>query len=184
VFGTALKSLQNFVLESYGEEKWLMLLEKADLPSDRVYHSIRFYPDSEFEQLLNICSQDFTINKNTLLRDFGKLFGEYLINMYGKMFLESWRSLDIIEKVAPKIFVTIQFVDPYTPRSSVKSKRVTPDEVVVYYKSPRKMCVYIMGIMDAVGEHFKEKLVITETKCMHKNDSECQIHVKRIHTVA
>ncbi|MCB1112719.1 MAG: heme NO-binding domain-containing protein [Chlamydiales bacterium] len=179
MFGTALKCLQDFVLDNYGKEKWNQVLDQAGLSTNKMYHSIRFYPDAEFEQLIDVCAKDLRINKNTLLRDFGKIFGEHLISMYGGMFLKDWKSLDIIEKVAPKVFITIQFVDPYTPKSKVKCERVSPDEVVIHYQSPRKMCIYLFGIIDAVAEHFQEKLEITETGCMHQGDPECVIHVKR-----
>lgn len=182
LFGTALKCLQEFMIETYGEAKWRSLLAKAGLPPEKVYHTVRFYPDSEFQSLLDISSEEFRIDKNLLLRDFGKLFGEHLISVYGCMFLKQWKSLDVIEKVAPKVFVTIQFVDPYTPRSSVKCERVSPEEVVIHYHSPRKMCVYILGIIDAVGDHFREKLVIKETQCMHNNDRECVMHVRRLYS--
>lgn len=180
VFGTSMKCLQDFVLEGYGQEEWKAVLEKAGLPSDKKYHSIRFYPDVEFTKLVDACSEEFHINGKALLRDLGKVFGKHLISVYSTMFLKEWKSLDVIEKVAPKVFTTIQFIDPYTPRSRVTCSKIASDEVVVYYRSPRKMCVYICGIIEAVGEHFKEKLKITELTCMLKNDEECQIHVKLI----
>lgn len=156
------------------------MLEKVDLPSNKVYHSMRFYPDIEFQQLVEQCSQDFKIEQNELLRDLGKSFGEHLFSVYSRMFSKNWRSLDVIEKVAPKVFTTIQFIDPYTPKSRVSCSRVSSEEVIVYYRSPRRMCVYICGIIEAVGEHFDEKLKITETQCMLKNGNECHIHVKKI----
>jgi len=179
MFGTALKCLQDFVLEHYGQDRWSDVLDKADLPKNKTYQSIRFYHDAEFEQLIDICSADLKLDKKALLRELGDLFGKHLISLYGGMFLKDWKSLDIIEKVAPKVFKTIQFVDPYTPKSSVRCERVSSDEVVVRYSSPRKMCVYIFGIIDAVADHFKEKLEITEERCMHHHDAECVIHVKR-----
>lgn len=179
MFGTALRCLQDHIVEKYGQHKWQALLQKAGFPPDKAYSSIRFYPDSEFERLVNAGTEEFKMDKNMLLRKFGKLFGEHLLKVYGRMFLKNWKSLEIVEKVAPKVFVTIQMVDPYTPKSSVKCERVSPDEVIVHYQSPRKMCVYISGIIDAVGEHFKEKLELTETQCMHQHKPECEIHVKR-----
>jgi len=67
VFGTTLKCLQDFVIDNYGQKKWEILLGEADLPSNKVYHSIRFYPDSEFENLLEACSEELKTDKNVLL---------------------------------------------------------------------------------------------------------------------
>jgi len=184
VFGSTLKCVQKYVIDNYGKEKWRSLLIKSGLPPDKVYHSISFYPDIEFEQLLKVCSLEFRTSQLALMRQFGKAFGTYLIGVYGRMFLKEWRSLDIIEKIAPKVFNSIQFVDPYTPSSSVTCEKIAPDEVVVHYQSPRRMCVYLFGIIDAVGEHFKENLEITQPKCMHSNDPECEIHVKLLNSPA
>jgi predicted hydrocarbon binding protein len=52
-----------------------------------------------------------------------------------------------------------------------------PDEVVVVYDSPRKMCPLAKGIITGVAKHYGERVAIAEPRCMLKGASECQLVV-------
>lgn len=180
MFGAALVCLQQYMEEHLGQAKWQSLLAIAGLPPNKIYYSMRYYPDTEFDQIWKLCAVEMGLSAKEMLRLLGKAFGQYTIQIYGIMLFKNWRALDVIEKAAPIVYKSVQFVDPYTPRSSVKCDRIATNEVVVHYESPRKLCWYICGIIEAMGEHYHEKLEIAQFKCMHFNDLECEIHVKLI----
>jgi hypothetical protein len=63
------------------------------------------------------------------------------------------------------------------PRLHVE--RTSPDEVVVTYDSPRKLCAVARGIMRGIAKHFGERISISDRACMHKGDPKCLISVRR-----
>lgn len=178
MFGSVMVRFQYFVTEKIGPEGWQSILTEAGLPPNKIYHNISYYPDEEFNHLLELTANKMHMSQTILYRDLGKDFGTYLISCYRMMFHAGWRTLDIVEKVAPKVFKISQLVDPKAPPAQVTSSRISPIDVVVHYKSPRKMCPYIMGIIDATAEYFNEKVKVAHVKCMLQNDDECEIHVK------
>ena len=180
MFGSVLVRFQLYMTEKLGAEGWKSLLAEAGLPTNKIYRNISFYPDDEFNHLLELSANKMHMAQTILYRDLGKDFGKYLISCYRMMFHSGWRTLDIIEKVAPKVFKISQLVDPKAPAAKVSCPRLSPIEVEVHYESPRKMCPYIMGIIDATAEHFNETVKVSHVTCMLQNDPECVIHVKLI----
>jgi hypothetical protein len=178
MFGSVMAKFQIYMVERLGTEGWKTILIEAGLPAAKNYHTIGYYPDEELELLLRVAAVKLGVSRNILFRDLGKDFGIYLISCYRMMFRSGWRTLDIIEKVAPKVFKISQLVDPKAPPSEVTCDRISPIEVIVHYNSPRKMCPYIFGIIDATGEYFEEKIWITHVRCMLEGAPECEIHVK------
>jgi len=168
------------MINNLGGTEWKDILKKAGLPEDKIYRTICFYPDGEMDKLLEIACVKIGIDRDVLYKKLGLDFGRYLLKTYKVMFFPSWKTLDVIEKAAPKVFKSIQYVDLHAPKSSVVCERISPDEVIVHYQSERKMCPYILGIIDAMGEHFNEKLDVFHTRCQRNKGDECEIHVRLV----
>jgi predicted hydrocarbon binding protein len=180
MFGAALVALQSSMIERMGSTNWKNLLVEAGLPADKVYRTARFYPDTEFFQLVEVAAAKAGISKEVLMQDLGKDFGRYLIKTYSMMFFPTWKTLDVIEKAAPKVYKTIQLVDFKALKSDVTCERLSEKEVVVHYTSPRLMCSYLQGIIFAMAEYFQEKVEVSQKQCMRVGGKECEIHVKLI----
>lgn len=178
MFGTVMARLQKYIEVTHSTETWKEILEEAGFPPTKTYRILGHYPDAEWNVLIDLASRKLGVAKRELLHNLGKDFGRYLIRTYKIMFFPSWHSLDVIEKAAPIVYKTIQLIDPNTPKNEVGCERIAPDEVVVHYKSPRRMCDYVEGIIESMGEHFNEKLQCGHEKCMRKGGNECEIHVK------
>jgi hypothetical protein len=168
------------MIEKIGLQKWQSFLQKAGLPEDKIYRTARVYPDDEFNQLTEIATNNGSLTKDTLLHELGLEFGRQLIKTYSVMFYREWRTLDVIEKAAPIVFKIIQIADYNAPKSEVRCERISPNKVVVYYSSPRNMCPYILGIIDAMAQHFEEKIKTTHMCCQRKGDPQCEIHIDLI----
>ena len=63
----------------------------------------------------------------------------------------------------------------------LRTVRLDPEEVVLIYDSPRQLCGFAKGIGKALAKHFKETLSISETQCMNKGASSCEIHFRNVH---
>ncbi len=59
MIGSVFVRFQMYMEDCHGRQSWKELLQEADFPTDKVYRSVRFYPDSEFDHLLA-----FALKKN------------------------------------------------------------------------------------------------------------------------
>ena len=49
---------------------------------------------------------------------------------------------------------------------------------LLLYKSERKLCDLLEGLIDGVAEHFNEKISYKHVKCMKENDDNCILEIK------
>ena len=52
-----------------------------------------------------------------------------------------------------------------------------PDQLVILYRSKRKLCRAAEGLIDGVSEHFKTPFKLEHTKCMHRGDDHCRLEL-------
>ena len=55
------------------------------------------------------------------------------------------------------------------------TKRLGPDEVLLIYTSPRKMCALAVGISKGLAKRFEETIVANHRMCMHRGAPRCEI---------
>ena len=61
----------------------------------------------------------------------------------------------------------------------LKAERRSPDEALVIYTSPRRMCALAIGIVKGLAVQFHERILITQPVCMHNGASRCEILFQR-----
>ena len=171
---------QHYMIEKIGQEGWENILVSAGQPPDKKYSTVKYYPDTEFYGLIDAAVAKTGLPKDVLYRKLGKDCGQYLVKNYHAMFLKSWKTLDVIEKAAPKIYLITQVVEFHIQPKGFTTERISPNEVVIYYTSKRKLCIYFVGIIEAIAEYFNEQAVITQPCCMLNGDERCEIHVRLI----
>ena len=179
--GSILQQLQKYVEEKFGKHIWRELLQAAGQPQDQVFQRASLYPDEIIIAICNAAVQKTSIPLTNLLEDFGFFLGNYLLETYAVIINPSWKTLDLIEKTEEYIHKTLVRTDPshFSPPKLIP-KRISPDEVVIYYNSARKMCPLAVGIGKAIAHFYKETIEITQPHCMFKGDAQCELHFKRV----
>jgi predicted hydrocarbon binding protein len=70
--------------------------------------------------------------------------------------------------------------NPGAKPPNLQTVRHGADEVVLVYTSPRQMCALAIGIGKGLAKHFKENITVTQTMCMHKGASKCEIVFQKV----
>jgi hypothetical protein len=76
------------------------------------------------------------------------------------------------------IHEVIRRVNPKANPPRLKCERPSPEEVVIHYASPRKMCGVAKGIAKGIANHYGERVALMERACMHRGAPHCEISVK------
>jgi hypothetical protein len=50
-------------------------------------------------------------------------------------------------------------------------------DLVMGYRSPRKMCSFAEGLLEGAAQHFGEHIVLEQPRCMKRGDERCLIEV-------
>jgi Haem-NO-binding len=176
--GIIFSELKKYVDDRLGGAAWGALLEKAGL-SGRIYMPVQEYPDADAVKLVTTASAITGRPAQAVLEDFGEFIAPDLLKMYASLIRKEWRTLDVIEHTEETIHRVVRHRNPGAKPPELRCSRIGPDEVVVVYSSPRKMCAVAKGIARGMARHFKETVATSESSCMLAGAKECRISVQR-----
>ena len=172
--GVIFAELRNYAESKHGLGTWFALLEKADL-TGRTYLPIQDYSDADAMALVGAASVVTGLPVASVLEDFGEFIVPDLIKMYGHLLKPEWNTIDVIDNTEQTVHSVVRIKNPGAKPPQLQTVRRSKDEVLLKYNSPRKMCALAVGIGRGLAKHFREKVEITQTSCMNKGASQCEI---------
>ena len=177
--GMIFSELQNYAETKHGRGTWNALLKKAGLKS-RVYLAVREYPDADMVALVLAASAMTGLPVSAVLEDFGNFIVPSLMSLYRHLLKPEWRAIDVIDHTEGTIHSVVRVKNHGAKPPQLKTKRLSPDEVLLVYTSPRQMCALAIGIGTGLGQHFHENIEAKQTMCMHKGAPRCEILFRKV----
>jgi len=176
--GAIFTELQKFATNAFGADVWRQVCDAAGV-GPRVYLPVATYPDSEAIALVGAASQLSGKSAGELLGAFGEHLVAPLVRTYSSLVKPEWRTLDLLEHTESTIHRVVRVRQPDTTPPQLVCDRVSPDEVVIHYGSPRRLCPLAIGLIRGVARHYSESIEIDEVECMSKGARQCEIHARR-----
>lgn len=160
----------------YGPGTWLKLLKSCGM-QEKVYLR-QPYPDTEMVSLLTAACDLSGRSLPALLEDFGEFTVPSLLSMYGHLMMREWRTLDVIEHTEKTAHSAVRMMDAGSAPPFLLANRLGPEELMLTYSSPRKLCAFAVGVAKGLGKYFNEEVHIRHAVCMHRGDRACQIFIR------
>jgi predicted hydrocarbon binding protein len=99
--------------------------------------------------------------------------------MYASLLHRSWTTLDVIEHTEDTVHRVLRARHQAARQLELAAERTSPDEVVVLYASPRRLCGFAKGIVRGLARHFGETVALDELSCMLRGDAECRLRIRK-----
>ena len=182
MYGVIFDFLRDYVIERHGgKETWKTLLVATGKSPHKIYFPVTEYADKEIVDLAVKAAHALNLPVPVVLEDFGNFVGHKLVSFY-HMYVKSkdWRTFDVIENASSNIHHAIHRHNPRRKPPKIIADKKSNDEIIVHYQSPRKLCHIVKGIINGLGDHFKEQFNIEHPECMHNGAEECVFRVTRI----
>lgn len=167
-----------FAQSRLGPQAWRDAVSAAGIPS-RVYYRVADYPDEEALALLSALSAALQEPVQAVLESLGEFIVPDLLRMSRYWIKPQWKTLDLIEHTEETIHETLRQEGSQTNPPRLRCRRTGPQEVVVTYDSPRRMCSLAKGIIAGVARHYGETVTITQPSCMLKGAADCELIIKK-----
>lgn len=178
--GLIFNEFKKYAVETYGPEAWTSLAKEADLDG-QIFLPDQVYPDHQFTALLDGAAKITEHHEPYDLQvSFGRFIAPHLMRKHEPQINPVWDSLDLIENVETAIHRVVRLRDPNAKPPRLRTSRLAPDEVLIHYNSPRRLCGVAAGIAHGVAHAYDEKLYITEDQCMRKGHDVCDIRVRLV----
>jgi len=170
--------LRNYVEQRHGRGTWDTLLVNSALKG-RAYLASGVYPDAEAIALVSAASTMTAQTIPALLEEFGAFLVPALMKLHGHMLRPGWKTLDVIEHTERTMHRLVRSEERGAHPPHLKAERRSPDEVLVTYTSPRRMCALAIGIGKGLAKQFHEEILVTQPVCMHNGADRCEILFQR-----
>jgi hypothetical protein len=172
--GVVFNLLEQLIARDYGEETWDTLLEEAEL--DGVYTSLGSYADEDLMKLVDAAAPELDMSADEVVRWLGRNALPLFAVHYPQLFEphDSTQSfvLTLNEIIHPEVRKLYPGAD--VPVFDFATRN---GNLVMGYKSPRKMCAFAEGLLHGAADHYNERLTIEQPQCMNRGDDRCVLEI-------
>ena len=155
--GIVFTEFLDFVEDSFGYELVDELITSLDLPSGGSYTSVGSYEFTELVQLLTKTCELTKIEPKEALRLFGWHLFEVFTKSYSHFFHDVHSSFQIFSSLDNKIHPEVLKLYPDAELPKFEIEKHESNELVMIYRSSRRMADFAIGLIEACLDHFNEK---------------------------
>jgi len=171
------KGIQELVEAKFGAEAWDKIKELAKC-EEPFFSARENYSDQMTVDLANAASEVSGLPLETVLVEFGKFWitntgaESYptFFKLAGRAAREFLMNMDKVHKQ-----VTKNVLNAKPP--SFEYEELPDGRLLMHYRSERKLCAVLRGLILGVGIYFDEELQVKETACMNNGESQCTMEV-------
>jgi hypothetical protein len=173
--------LFGFVEKNFGAAAVADVKRQAGLAEDRQFRMDAAYSDEEWQKLLGAAVQLAAKPAQEVELAFARYAGEELTRRMAGFFQGCSGTLEFIKRQPNIHNMMSSSVRDAKARQQITDKfRVESGdgETITHYASPNRHCTLYRGLALAVADHYRERIEITEPRCMKRGDPACEIHVR------
>lgn len=174
--GIVFNMLNDMVEEQFGLQTWQNLLDANDLSG--IYIATDSYPDQELVALVTSASEALNTPPADLIRAFGKFMIGGFVEGYGIYFAAHDNLRDFLLSVDRVIHVEVRKLYPGAATPQFLYDESCPDELVMIYRLPRKLCHLAEGLIEGSADYFKQDYTLVHDTCMHNGSPHCRMELK------
>ena len=174
--GVVFDMLRDMVEERYGLEGWDAVLEEAD--SDGLYVSTQTYPDEELVALVSSAVKVTGLEAAVLLKAFGEYMAGELYQRFPDFFDAADDLIQFLISVDRIVHMEVRKLYPDAALPTFEYQQSSPAELLMNYRSPRKMCMLAEGLIVGSSRHFETPVAIEHSPCMHDGADHCGLKVR------
>lgn len=174
MLGLIFHELSRYVAARQGAQAWPKL-ESSVLGSSKVYLATQYYPDAELVKLVAAAASAAKTPVPAVLEDFGEFIAPSLLKMAGLSVDPKWKTLDLLEHTEGTMHKMIRRTNPSADPARLSAVRRDAKTLLLTYQSGRKLCSVAKGVIKGVAASYRERVSITETKCMASGAPACEM---------
>lgn len=171
--GVIFNSLEAFVVEGFGAAAWEAILERVSAEAAAVKVGPGSYPDAQLFELAQAVADHAKLPLPDALRAFGAYLFKALERAAPTLIGQFDSAPALLKGIDDVIHVEVKKLmrDAYTPTILVVDRG--HGQMELSYRSSRKLCVLLEGLLDGLGAHFGVTIERRQRECMHEGAGAC-----------
>ncbi|WP_299769152.1 heme NO-binding domain-containing protein [uncultured Pseudoteredinibacter sp.] len=175
--GVVFTNFAELVEDNYGLAMWQNILDTANPPSGGIYVATAQYDDQELISLVGAASELLDMPAPVLIRRFGQFLWQYFEENYPQFITSHDNLFDFLISVDSVIHMEVNKLYPNASTPDFEYDRESPKQLLMHYRSPRKLCHLSVGLIEASANYYQTPIRIEHPVCMHEGSDHCEIRV-------
>ena len=177
--GEIFNLLEGFIISLVGEEKFEEIYRVClpNLETKQAYVGPESYPDKDFFQIVKRAVSVLGVEKEAAIKSFGK----YCFPRLFAKIPESQRKYSNLKEflltINDVIHVEVKKLSPNATPPEFTYIDAGPNELVMVYKSKRKLYDFVEGMIESAAEYFLTTVFIRR-ETVEGSEESCKFHIK------
>ena len=173
--GIILNLVEEAIVAEHGDNTWDSILETSGL--DGAYTSLGNYPDDDLERLVAAGSETLAVQPRDLNRHLGELAIQGLAERYPHYFSPHGGTVAFLLTLDDVIHTEVRKLYPESAPPDFWFDAPIANELVVHYRSERRLCALAEGMIVGAAAHYEEQASIAHESCMFDGADHCTLRV-------
>jgi len=171
--GIIFNLLEDFIVEKLGEEGYDKIIESCDLETREPFVGPGSYPDGDLFALAGKAAEAMGTPLPDALRAFGRFCIPELAKRFPAFFNPHDNPKGFLKSVESVIHTEVRklYEDAEPPHFEYEDP--APDRLVMRYRSRRRLCRLMEGLLEGVGDYYKTPISQRQRGCMLDGADEC-----------
>ena len=170
--------LKRYVQTQYDHSTWVKLKELSGL-TEVDFDTRTVYPDQHIYDLIGRAGELTGIPAGELHEKFGEYLVPDLMYMYQRLVKPEWRTLEMLEQTEQTMHAHVRSEHAENSPPVLNVQRISENEVMIDYVSPRRMGGLAVGIVRGLAKYFDEADIIDVMPTTSEDGESVRIHVRR-----
>ena len=172
--GIVFNLLESFVCEGWGDEKYEEILSLCPLQTKEPFVGPGTYPDSDLMAIALKAADTLGVPLPDALRAFGAYSFPRLVRKFPQFVAGHDHPMAFLLSVEDVIHVEIRKLFPKAVTPSFGYRQVDDDHLVIEYRSERKLCQFMEGLIEGVSSYYNTEINYQQGRCLHRGDDCCE----------
>ena len=176
--GIIFNLLEDFIIESLDEEQYEAILAECELQTAEPFVGPGTYPDEDLLAIVNKTVQAMGISQADALRAFGKFHIPKLAEKFPDFMTPHKHPKSFLKTIESIVHTEVKKLYPDAKLPQFSYKDPSDKRLTILYKSDRKFCHLVEGLIEGVAEYYDSPIRYKQTKCMLAGEEVCEFNLK------
>ena len=179
--GIIFNLLEQFISENWGDKVYEEILNECSLETKGPFVGPGGYPDSDLMAIVSKGVEKSGIALPELLRKFGRFCFPIMAEKFPDFVTPYKHPRDFLKAADSIIHLEIKKLWEDAKPPGFVFREPDSDRLIMEYRSERKLCKFMEGLIEGVGDYYNTPIQYRQTRCMLNGEDVCEFDLTFSH---